>query len=167
MKIPTQEQLKAVVSYCPDTGLFTRIAVTCNRVKVGDIPSHVNGEGYVNFRVNGILHKAHRLAWLYMHGEWPSGQLDHINGIRTDNRICNLRIATNSQNQQNRIAPRKDNETKLTGVGFFSPRNKWRARIAINKNLHFLGYFDSKDAAAAAYMKAKNELHKFNQRATA
>lgn len=167
MKIPTQEQLKAVVSYCHETGLFTRIAVTCNRVKLGDIPSHINGEGYVHFSVNGTLHKAHRLAWLYVHGVWPAGQIDHINGIRTDNRICNLRIATNSQNQQNRASPRKDSQAQIVGVSFWPRNGKWRARIGKEKRSIWLGYFETKEAAAEAYMKAKQELHTFCERQAA
>ena len=162
MKEITRERLLQFVSYNPETGDFTRVSRPCNKVKVGDIPRCINSEGYIHFRIDGCLYRAHRLAWLAVTGYWPDGQIDHINGIRSDNGFCNLRLVTNGQNQQNRRHARKDNSRgKSIGVGFFSVNGKWRARIQIDKKSVFLGYFDTEEAASSAYMDAKANLHPF------
>lgn len=166
MKSITKEKLLQLFSYNPDTGDFTRISRPCNKVKIGDVPRCLSDEGYIHFRVNGGLYRAHRLAWLAVTGVWPDGQIDHINGIKTDNRFCNLRLVTNGQNQQNRRHARKDNlHSKSIGVGFWSVNGKWRARIQIDKKSVFLGYFDTEEDASIAYMDAKANLHPFSQEA--
>ena len=83
----TAERLREVLDYDPDTGVFTRKVRTASSVKVGDVAGSLNGKGYIRIRVDGRLYFAHRLAWLYVHGEWPVDQVDHINGIKNDNRI--------------------------------------------------------------------------------
>lgn len=162
MKRITKEVLDQHFSYDPHTGLFTRISRPCNRVKAGDVATCKSSEGYVHFRVEGTLYRAHRLAWLTMTGEWPETQIDHINGDRADNRFSNLRLVTNGENQQNRRHARIDNKSSnCMGVGFFRPQGKWRARIQVNKKSVLLGYFDSEAAASNAYQKAKQQLHPF------
>lgn len=162
MKQISKETLDKHFSYNPETGLFTRIFAPCNRVKVGEIARCKSSEGYIHFRVNGCLYRAHRLAWLTMTGDWPSSQVDHINGDRADNRFCNLRLVNNSENQQNRRHARKDNTSStFMGVGFRSITGKWRARIQIDKKSVWLGYFESEREAAQAYKQAKASLHTY------
>src|SRR3990167_3120706 len=104
----SQQRLKELLSYNPNTGEFTRLVATgihgCNKagVVVGCLSDHPT-QGYILIRVNndGILYRAHRLAWLYVYGFWPPADIDHINGNRSDNRIVNLRSVTRSQNLQN------------------------------------------------------------------
>ena len=108
--------------------------------------------GYRLIRIEGRLYKEHRLAWLIHHGVWPKDQIDHINGDRLDNRMCNLREATGSENQQN---------TRRKGVSFDTARGLWAAYITVNRKRKHLGRFPSKDAADAAYGAAKLAMHAF------
>jgi hypothetical protein len=105
------------------------------------------------------MHSAHRLAWFYVHGRWPNPGIDHINGQKGDNRICNLREANSSQNAQNQTL-RKDNVCGHPGVQAMG--GKWRARIRLNGISHELGYYEDIEDAAFAYSEAKLALHKFN-----
>ena len=115
--------------------------------------------GYICIRVDNVLYTAHRLAWLYAYGRWPTHQLDHINKDRADNRLCNLREATNAENAQNR--KRRDNKTGYTGVN--RENNKWKAEIKLNYKTIRLGLFDTPEEAHAAYLSAKHGLHPFSQ----
>jgi hypothetical protein len=115
--------------------------------------------GYVCIRIDNILYTAHRLAWLYVHGNWPAHQLDHINKNRSDNRLCNLREATNAENAQNR--KRSDNKTGYTGVN--QENNKWKAEIKLNYKTIRLGLFETPEEAYSAYLSAKHGLHPFSQ----
>lgn len=104
----------------------------------------------------GKSYKAHRLAWLYMHGELPDKSIDHINGLKTDNRIANLRLATNAQQKQNR--PRNlNNSSGYKGVA--RAETKWRARINANGRHYYLGRFDTPEDAHNAYVAAAHRLH--------
>lgn len=156
----TQERLKQLFHYDPLTGIFTRLTTTSPRAIAGDIAG-CQTQGYTVFRVDGTLHRAHRLAWLYMTGEWATDDIDHRNRVRSDNRWVNLRAATRGQNLQN-SSKRKDNKCGITGVDFDTKRSKWRAQIAVDKRHIHLGRFDTKDAAALAYRQAKAKLHQFN-----
>ena len=114
--------------------------------------------GYCIIRLDDRLYTAHRLAWLYVHGQWPTHQLDHINGNRQDNRLCNLRPATNAENAQNRT--RKSNTSGFPGVR--KTNSKWTAEIKVNYKPIRLGRFDSPEAAYAAYLEAKRKYHPFS-----
>jgi len=110
--------------------------------------------GYVLIKVDGKKYKAHRLAWLHTHGEWPGGDIDHANGCPLDNRMSNLRIATNPQNQANRL---RDHD-KTTPKGVRATRSgRFVARITVNNQSIYLGIFDSAEEAQAAYLKASKE----------
>lgn len=146
-KIITQQRLKEVLDYDPDSGVFTwKIAHARARDRAGG--THTNEEGYRRIKIDGQLHREHRLAWLYIHGEMPEGLIDHVNGIRSDNRACNLRLANKSLNAGN-SRRRKNNSTGTKGVGRL-PYGKWCAKLA-GKHL---GSFDTKEEAAAAYATA-------------
>ncbi len=97
----TAEYLRSILHYDQETGIFTWKVRTARRVKAGDVAGCSDGDGYRLIKVQSRLYKAHRLAWLYIHGSWPKDQIDHINRIRTDNRIANLREVSNKQNLQN------------------------------------------------------------------
>lgn len=153
------EKLRGLLSYDPETGEFRWLA--SRRNGKGLIPGSINGDGYLQIQTGDETYKAHRLAWLYVHGVWPAKQLDHINGIRTDNRIANLREATNAENGQNRAIAR-NNRSGHKGVTADKRSGKWKAYIKINKRMKHIGYFHNLDDAVAARVKAKAELHTFH-----
>lgn len=151
------EILRDFLHYDPETGVFTWKKQTGNKVKEGSLAGGVNTRGYVHIRIFNKKYKAHRLAWLYVYGRWPQAQIDHVNRIKTDNRIANLREATSYGNSQNRIMARKN-----TGAVYRSNRDKWESNIIVNKKRIFLGYFPSAELASEAYLKAKRDFHSFN-----
>lgn len=155
----TQEKLKELLSYDPDSGLFTRKKKGRGaRCMVGDVAGTVGSKGYVSIKVLNYRYQAHRLAWIYVYGVWPEDQVDHINGIKHDNRISNLRGVTNSQNQMN-TGLMKSNKSGFKGVYFKKDRNKWQAKITVNKKHIFLGYFDDAESAAKVYQEASDKHH--------
>jgi len=153
----TAEQLRSILDYDPETGIFTWKASTSNRVKVGDVAGCSNGDGYLRIRLHNRLFLAHRLAWLYVYGSWPEDQLDHVNRVRTDNRISNLREVTNKQNQQN-ASKRSNNTSGHPGVYWCKRDSKWVAQIKHNYKRIHIGYFDDLEAAIAA-RKAAEKLY--------
>ena len=157
----TQSRLKELLAYDPETGIFTRRVSTCNRVKIGGIAGSLNVSlGYIAMHVGGHRNYAHRLAWLYMTGEWPKAEIDHINGIRDDNRFCNLREATRAENVQNKRLYTR-NTSGFMGVYWHNRNNKWRARIQVKGRMVSLGYHTTAEAAHAAYLAAKAKYHAF------
>lgn len=157
----TAERLREVFSYDAGNGLFRQKTRTSQRVRIGDIAGSKRTDGYVAMRVDGKHYAAHRLAWFYVHGVWPEDQIDHINGVRHDNRICNLRTATRAENGQNR-AINKSSASGYLGVSWYPLSGKWLARIRKNGKLKHIGYFDTAERAHAAYLSAKLVLHTFN-----
>lgn len=156
----TQSRLREMLSYDHDTGHFYWRRDRTGGVRLGDVAGSVCGSGYVQIRLDGGRYKAHRLAWLYVHGAWPTDQIDHINGVRTDNRLLNLRQATRAENSQNR-ARGSDNTSGHMGVSWAAHINKWIAQIKVNGVGRYLGCFDSIEDAVQARAKAKAELHVF------
>lgn len=156
----TQERLKELFSYSVDTGLFTRIQPVPG-AKIGKVAGCIKS-GYVVIRVDSILYRAHRLAWLYEHGKWPDGEIDHINGIKNDNRLCNLRDVSVQKNRQNQIRARRNNKSGFLGVHFVQARQKFRADICIEGRNKILGFFDTPDLAHEAYLNAKRGAHEGN-----
>jgi HNH endonuclease/AP2 domain len=152
------EQLRDLVDYDPTTGVFTwkarkvmnEYVASWNTRYAGTVINNVGATGYAIITIAKRYYRAHRLAWLYVHGTWPSGHLDHINRIRTDNRIENIRPATVTENMWN-AGVRSDNTSGRKGVGWDKSRRKWTARARINGVVKHLGRFDNLSDAAAAY----------------
>lgn len=154
----THERLLDLFIYEPHLGDFVR------REAVGRHGCHRAGEcagtvqKYCMITIDRRRYMAHRLAWFYVYGAWPNGDLDHINGDKLDNRIANLREATRKQNMQN-VRQHKHNTSGVKGVAWHSQRNKWRAYIFVDYKQIHLGLFDTKEAAAAARMNAEEIYH--------
>jgi hypothetical protein len=157
----TQERLKELLHYDPETGVFTRLVATSNSVKVGDIAGTFDSNGYRQIRIDGKKYAAHRLAVLYMTGKFPANETDHINGDRANNKWSNLRECTKAENQQNR-ASKKGSLSKYPGIHWHKRAQKWQAQIKINRKNKHIGLFETEDEAYAAYCKAKAEIHTFN-----
>lgn len=155
----TQEKLRESLHYDPKIGLFTWIRTTSNRVKVGDIAGSVSDTGYIDIRLNGRLFKSHRLAWLYVHGSWPANVIDHINNIRTDNRICNLRDVPITVNASN-VSERSLSVSGYTGVTWCKSSKKWRVKIQANGRYYHIGRYLILTDAIQAYKKAKEAVIK-------
>ncbi len=158
-QIMTAQRVKELFHYDADTGLFTRFPA--KNIRRGQNCVGTINRGYLRIKIDYKLYSAHRLAWLYVHGEWPNDQIDHINGDMADNRISNLRAATNSQNKQNARKARSDSRSGLIGAMWDSQKNKWRAEILVDGKRKHLGYFEQAEQAHAVYIEAKRTLHPF------
>jgi len=156
----TQHRLKEVLDYNPETGVFTW-RKTNNQINKGAIAGSPSSCGYIRFTVDGMRYAAHRLAWLYVYGEYPETDIDHVNRIRSDNRISNLRTASRAENCQN-ASKRKSNSSGVVGVCWNIGHKKWQARIMHNgKSIH-LGYYEKIEDAASARLSAKRKYHAFH-----
>lgn len=148
----SQSELKELLHYDPDTGFFTWKKSTNQSIKVGAPAKSINNKGYIVIGVGHKLYLAHRLAWLYVHGVFPEF-IDHINHIRNDNRLCNLRKATRKENGRNQSI-HKHNTSGANGVSWIKKEGVWRARITVNGRSIFLGRFSEKGDAIFARKQA-------------
>ncbi len=158
------EQARELFSYDPDTGVLTwKKGFKCgaNRVApAGTIAGCTDSYGYLVTRTNRSGYKNHRLSWLLYYGEWPKGSVDHIDGDKANNRIANLRIATNSENLQNQRKPMRHNKLGILGVSMRG--DKYTTKVHVNGADHYLGVFDTPEEAHEAYIKAKRDLHPYS-----
>jgi len=152
----TQQRLKQVVKYCPESGLFSAIQAISQR-KYGDILNKSLSSGYVVIRIDGVLYRAHRLAFLYMTGKWPN-KVDHKNLDRSDNRWCNLRECSHAENLRNQPL-KSNNKTGYKNVSWREDKKCFRAYIVKNYKQINLGHFKSAEDAYAAYLSAAKDLH--------
>lgn len=155
----TLERLRELFSFDPETGVFTWVNPTNWSISRGEALGRVGAHGYVCAILDGKSYLVHRLAWLWMTGEWPKNSIDHINGIKTDNRFCNLRDVTHSMNCHNKRIRNPTNKHGAMGVCWMEKRKTWVANICVNKRNKNLGDFETKEAAAQAYLEAKMKLH--------
>jgi len=157
------EKVKELLDYDPETGVFVwRIARS--KKKAGMHAGAVNKEGYERIRIDRKYYLSHRLAWFYTNGLWPLSTIDHINTIRSDNRIANLRVATHAQNLQNRSGPTSASSTKLLGVSWHKASKKWIAQICLDQKKIYLGTYETQKEASEAYWSAKSLMHPFSIR---
>lgn len=145
--------------YDPSTGIFTCISPNNNRNKL--IAGTDDGAGYLQIRLMKKNYRLHRLAWFYVHGYYPIGQIDHLNGVRSDNRLCNLRVVALAENNQNKHNVRSDSESGISGIRKRKDTGKWQAQITVNKKQRSLGCFTTPEAAQAAFLAAKKQFHPF------
>ena len=158
----THSELKRLLRYEPETGQFHRLqsADKRNSKHVGKVAGCVAPQGYVYIKIRARNYTAARLALFYVNGRWPSGEVDHINRIKSDNRLCNLRAVSRSENFQNRVDPMPKNTTGLLGVTRSQTSSRFFAMIhvPIRKRI-YLGSFATAEEAHAAYMEAKKKYH--------
>lgn len=154
----TLERLNQVLSYDPETGLFRNKEWRGGTARANEVCGCVSDAGYLRARIDGKYYLLHRLAWFLVHGSMPDQEIDHINGVRTDNRIENLRRATRQQNAYN-TKPRSNSASPHKGVTFAAHANLWRARLHVNKRELHLGYFQTAAEAHEAYKRAASEFH--------
>ena len=160
----TYDQASALLAYDPETGDLTWKAAVCN-VKPGDRAGTVGGGGgYLSVQLGGRRYQAHRLAWLLMTGVWPTGQVDHRDGSRINNKWSNLRDVTQSVNQQNQRQPHQRSTTGLLGVRRIGrlTLKPFTATIKVSGRNRHLGCFTTAEEAYAAYLTAKRQLHEGN-----
>ena len=127
------------------------------KIKVGQVAGSTNTNGHRQIRLDGIFWVAHRLAWFYVHGEWPENEIDHVDLNKDYNAITNLREATHFENCNNRKASPLTNTSGYKGVSLC--RGKWTAQIKHKGKCHHLGYFDDPEEAHQAYVTASHKYH--------
>jgi len=163
----TQADLMRVLHYDPDTGIFSRAAPAgrWGHIPAGTVVGTADPVGYLHCVVNGTQYKLHRLAFIYMTGEsLPDDvEVDHVNGLKGDNRWKNLRPANHRQNQENRRRANRSarRTSRYLGVYWHKGRGKWMARIKVNFRSRYLGLFTCEADAHDAYLRAKQQLHEF------
>lgn len=148
-------------SYDAETGIVTWVRPTNRRIVAGSEAGYLDGHGYLAVGLYRRKIGLHRLAWAYVHGSWPKGEIDHINGCRTDNRIENLRDVTTQENAWNRVAVRT--ATGYLGVTQDHRDGSFVAQIRVGNNYRYLGRFSTPELAHAAYLGAKRVVHIIEQ----
>lgn len=141
----TQERLKELLHYDPETGVFTWLK-RCGATTTGNKAGHLHTSGYITIRIDKTSYRAHRLAWFYTHGVWPSELIDHVNLVRSDNRFCNLREVTHLQNHWNR-QQNKNSTSGHKGVYQCTKSEKFVVKIMCKRKIHYFGRFNSYDEA--------------------
>lgn len=158
-----QDCLKEYFHYDPATGVFTHAK---NKRFLGRVSGHKHRLGYLVIGLKRSIYYAHRLAWLYAHGHWPDGEIDHINGDRADNRIANLRVVSrqvNMQNVQTKAARPKATSSYLGVSRDVRMRTRpWRAIVSKDGKNYDCGYWATEEEAHAAYVSMKRAIHPGN-----
>jgi hypothetical protein len=144
--------LRNSFTYFPETGELVRS-------KNNKLMNSLDVYGYIQVYYSKKMYKAHRLIWAITYGEMPQGQIDHINGIRSDNKISNLRVVTQQQNSFNKTKKSKSNQSGYRGVCWNKRANKWQSSISVNGKNIYLGVFTSIESARQAYLEAKKIHH--------
>lgn len=154
----TAELARELLSYDPDTGIFTWKGSSRGHAK-GAIAGCCSCYGYILIHVHSRMYRAHRLAWFITHGSWPENQIDHINGVKHDNRLLNLRDVTPTKNSENLHLARPGSRSGLLGAHWDRNNKKFVARIVVKKKPMYLGRYATAEEAHQAYLSAKRLLH--------
>ena len=152
----TLDRARERLSYDPQSGVLTWATSPSRRIRVGQTAGYSGTNGYVVVRLDGLNYHAHRLGWFLHHGVWPQKELDHINGVRHDNRLANLRDVDRSTNMSNRKGPDRDTKTGVLGV--YQHRNRYVAQRRVNGVHRYLGTFNTADEAGMAYLAADPQV---------
>ena len=157
LQVASIEDLHSCFIYEPCTGILRR-KIASGTAKPGDVAGSLMPNGYLNVSVMGRKFLVHRVVFAMFHGRWPAGDVDHINGIRSDNRAENIREASRSENMRNTKA-HADGFTGIKGVHYYKSRGNYTAQICVNGQQIRLGYFSTAEEAKAAYNKAASRYH--------
>jgi hypothetical protein len=157
--------LTELLDYNQETGVFIWKVKRYRELAGQEIKGSLDKDGYKSIKLFQVRYKVHRLAWFYVYKTWPKNCIDHINGIKTDNKICNLRDVTKQENSYNLKKARKNNKhSKFLGVSYagygkYNIKNKWVALIRINKKTTRIGSYKTPEEAHQAYIEAKRIYH--------
>jgi len=154
----TQERLKELLSYNPETGEFTRLVTAGGKLK-SSIAGTVRQDGYLAIKIDKKSYFLHRLVWLYVHGKFPSDEIDHINCDKKDNRLSNLRDSDRFLNNQNIHNPQKNSKSGVRNVCFSNYHGKYKAALMVNGKRINVGCFTDISSAEAAILNKKKELN--------
>lgn len=149
------ENIREAFEYDAETGVLVRLFKGGHRRTVGTKKAH---DGYTKVGFNGAEYVAHRLIWWLVHGELPCGFIDHVNGDKSDNRLCNLRLATDAENKRN-VGMRSHNTSGFKGVTWDKTNRRWLAHATFNGRAVHLGRHPTREAAADAYRNFARENH--------
>jgi hypothetical protein len=151
--------LKEYLHYNPDTGDFIWVKSPAYFLQTGNIAGHISkSTGYSIVKLKGIKYKAHKLAWLFSYGTWPKSKIDHIDCIKHNNILSNLREVTDSQSSCN-IKRNSLNSSGVKNIGWHKGSNRWRVRIAVKGKPAYCGYFSSLEEAEKIAIAKRIELH--------
>jgi len=155
----SKEELETLFVY--DEGKLINLYNRNYNSLIGKHAASLTNKGYYSVKIKGRSFREHRLIWNMLVGAIPEGmQVDHINGVRNDNRIDNLRLVTSRENSQNQRSATVASKTGVLGVSYYKKYNCYVAQISVNYKKINLGYFDNIDDAYVAYVDAKRKLHK-------
>lgn len=157
-RILSAERLRELFDYQPETGRLICRERNHASVVAGSVAGKLDAKGYRRLIVDRREYRAHRLIWLYVHGCWPEGEIDHMNGLRDDNRIKNLRDVSTQANAENRSRAQRYSKTGLLGVRA-TRGGRYQGQISVRGCTHYLGVFETPELAHAAYLRAKRVLH--------
>lgn len=152
----TANRVRELLDYDAATGQFTWLVTASRVATAGSRAGSMDRNGYIRISLDGRRYLAHRLAWLMTHGEWPRGQIDHINGVRNDNRIANLRDVSACENQQNRHRAQGGN--RFPWVCWKRSENRWRGCFRVNGRDVTVGHFRDPETAYAAVLEKRRQM---------
>lgn len=155
----TAERVRELFEYDPDSGVLSWKGPRKGRQKQGLEAGFLISDGYQKVGIDGRRYPLHRVVWLYVFGVWPEGQIDHVNGVRSDNRISNLRDVTAAVNCQNVRKARGSSKSGLLGASWHKQRNRFQAQIKVDGSSRFLGLYATAEEAHQAYLVAKRQMH--------
>lgn len=157
----TREELQRLLEYDQQSGNFIR-RINRHKHKAGEVAGCLHPFGYVHIRIGSQAYKAHRLAWFYVHGNWPDGEIDHIDRNKANNSLANLRVVTRKGNVEN-TGPTKRSKSGIKGVSWKAQCQRWQAQITHNRKKIYLGVFKDIQEAQLAYETAAKQFFKSYQ----